>query len=265
MDTPPAIEKELLRKPPRRVVNRNGKWGDFAPWLIFLLPHVWIAVIAPFAWLAFVANTFGAEPLPAKVTHRHQGHYKNKDTYTITYELDLNNKITKGHAKVDQSRYEALKDGDTLTVYTTRWLPWFSPRLEQDPVAMLPVLAFITVWCLIWCGAMFGIVFAILDQPLRSKYLAKNGIPILATITDVQVTKGRSSTNYQVLYEYDAKTVDKKSGKKVSTKFNGKMKITSINVYEAEELRGQQVTALIDEKNPKKSILYQFSSHQAVG
>lgn len=266
MDTTPAvIEKELLKKAPRRVVNRNGKWGDIAPWLILLLPHVWIAVIAPVVWLGFVVSAFGAEPFPAKVTNLHQGHSKKKDTYTIAYELNVDNKITKGHARVEKDRFDSLKDGETITVYTTRWLPWLAPRLEQDPVNMLPVLAFLTVWCLVWCGGMFGIVFAMLDQPLRSKRLAKCGIPLLATVNDIRPMQGRTSRNYQIVYAYEAKTVDKKSGKKVTAKFNGKMTIKNIDVYEAEEIKGQQVTVLIDEKNPKKSIVYRFSNHQALG
>lgn len=265
MDTAPTIEKELLRKPPRKVVNRNGKWGDIAPWLILLLPHVWIAVIAPIAWLGFVVTAFGAEPFPAKVTSLRQVRVKNKDTYTIAYEIDINNAITKSNARVDQSRYESLKDGDTITVYTTRWLPWFAPRLEKNPVTMLPVLAFLTAWCLIWCGSMFGIVFAMLDQPLRSKYLTQYGIPVLATIDDVQATKGRSGRNYQIMYEYEAKTTDKKTGKKVTSRFDGRMAVKNFDVYQAEELKGQQVTALINEKNPRKSILYQFCAHKVVG
>lgn len=265
MDKTPTIEKELLKKTPRSVVNRDGKWADFRPWLILLLPHVWIAIIAPFAWLGFVANAFGAQPFPAKVTSLSQGHSKNKSTYTVAYEIDVNNAITKGKARVGQSQYESMRDGDTITVYTTRWMPWFAPRLEKDPVTMLPVLAFLTVWCLLWCGAMFGIVFAMLDQPLRSKRLAKYGIPVLATVDELKSTQGRGSKNYEILYHYEAKAIDKKTGKKVLTKFNGKMAIKNTEVYTAEGLRGQQVTALIDEKNPKKSILYQFCAHQAVG
>ncbi|MBS1953281.1 MAG: hypothetical protein JST89_03790 [Cyanobacteria bacterium SZAS-4] len=264
-NTPAVIEKELLKKAPRRIVNRNGKWGDIAPWLILLLPHVWVAVIAPLAWLGIMANAFAAEPFAAKITNLHQGRYKNKDTYTIAYEFSVDNKVTKAHAKVDKSRFESLKDGDTITIYTARWFPWYAPRLEKDPTSMLPILAFLTVWCLIWCGAMFGIVFAVLDQPLRSKHLAKYGIPTLATVEEIRSMQGRTSKNYQILYKYEAKTVDKKTGKKITAKFNGKMTIKSMDVYEAEELKGQQVTVLIDEKSPKKSILYRFCAHQALG
>ena len=265
MDTPPTIEHELQRKPPRQIVNRNGKWGDVVPWLFLLIPHFWIAIIAPFAWFTFVINAFCAEPMPAKVTRHHMGHSKGNTTYRISYEIDSNNTITKGQGTVDKSQYDSLKVGDNLTVYTLRWMPWFSPRLEKDVSSVFAVLAFLTFWCLLWCGITFSVVFAMLDQPLRSKWLVKYGTPLLATIKEVQMTKGRNSNNYKLLYEYEAKTVDKKTGKKVTTKFNGKMSLKNSDASEAESLKEHQVTALIDDKKPQKSIVYRFCAHKAVG
>lgn len=264
MDTPAVIEKELHRKPPRRVINRDGKWGSVRPWLLILLPHFWIAVIAPFVWFALLLDTFVALPIPGTVTaHRQQlGKKNNSVYYLLDYEFKTFNKTTKSFNQVDKTRYDSLKDGDQVTVYGLPWLPWFSPRLVKD--GNYGIFVFATVWCSIWCGCMFGILYAMLNQPLRCRYLTRSGTPILATINSIQTVRGQKSNAYKVCYTYQAKTIDKKSGKKISSQLNGTMTIRSADYSQALSLQGHQTTALIDDKNPYKSILYSFSDYRAI-
>lgn len=266
METPPTIERELQRKPPRHIANRAGKWGIVRPWLFLLIPHFWIAVAAPIVFFALVLDTFVVEPIPGKVIAHHEYYSKKSDTtsYSITYEFTASGKSNKSSNTVAQSRYESLKDGDSVTVYAMPGFPWFMPRLQQESSTPIGILIFLAIWCLVWCGCMFSIAFVMLDQPLRSRALTKQGIPALATITNVQNNRGRRNDNYKVLYTYEAKIIDKKSNKKVSIHLNGNMRIKNSEYGTAMSLIGKQVTVLVDEKRPQRSILYPFSDYMAI-
>lgn len=211
MEIPAVIEKELQKRPPRHVANRRGTWGEVAPWLFLLIPHFWVAIAAPILFFALVLDTFAVQPIPGKVTGHQVTYTKKSGTkYHVSYEFTDAGKLSKASSPVKLTRYESLKDGDAVTVYTLPGLPWFMPRLEQESSTPIGILIFLAIWCLIWCGCTFSVVFLMLDQPLRSKRLTKHGTPSLATITEVKNNRGRRNDNYKVFYTYEARTVDKK-------------------------------------------------------
>lgn len=264
MEKSHSIEPELETKRPRRIVNRDGKWGSVRPWLIMLLPHVWVAVIAPFAWFLIFLNAVAVQPMAATVVSHHEHQSKKHPSYSITCSIVSDGVTKNGNCNVDKTQYESLKDGDTVTIYALPGVPMFSPRLEKDTGKQLAILGFISVWCLIWCGCCFSLVYAVLNQPLRSRFLTRHGAPITGTLTDLKTNRGRKNFNYSVTYTYQTKYADKKTNRKMSGNFNGEMKIRTSDYQSALLLKGQPVTVLIDEKNPKQSILYRFGDYQAV-
>lgn len=264
MEKQHEIEPELERKPPRRVVNRDGKWGSVRPWLIFLVPHVWIAVVAPFAWFVIYLNAVAVQPISATVVSHHERQSRKKPLYSITCSIVSGGMTREGDCNVDETQYKSLQDGDTITVYALPWLPIFSPRLEKDTEKQLGILAFVSVWCLVWCGCCFSLVYAALVPPLRSRSLTRHGTPITGTLIDLKTSRGRSNAIYTVTYSYQIKCLEKKTNKTITGTFTHEFKIRNSDYQSALLLKGQQVTVLIDEKSPEKSILYAFSDYRAI-
>jgi hypothetical protein len=265
MDTPVLIENELQRKPPRETQNRGGTWGALQPFLIFLLPHVWIAVIAPFVLVFIILDAIAAEPFPGQVTeHRTYVSRKGGTTQSISAEFKVGDKVYKANENVNQERYQSIHDGDPITVYALRTAPSFSPRFESNAQGAWGIVAFATFWTVTWCSITFSIVWVVISQPLRSRYLVKNGIAVTGKLNSVREDRSRNRITYKALYTYEAKQTDSKTGRVSFKTFEGKMAIPRAQYPSASESIGKSLTILIDEKNPKRSIIYQFCNHVAI-
>jgi hypothetical protein len=262
MDVFVPAEFELQRRPPRSARNREGKWGDLKPYLIFLVPHIWIAIAAPFVLFSLYYQAFAAEPLAGKVVSHATHHSKNGGGYYhLQGTFDIGEKQYNFDDTVSRAQYETAHDGDPITVYATRLNP-SSPRLKKE--ADLGALLFATVWTFGWCGGCFAIIWVVLSQPLRSKSLVKIGIVTPGTLTGIREQRGKGSMTYYAKYSYSAKQNDKQTGRVSIGQFTGEMKLKNDSVASARSLIGKDVTVLMDEKNPKRSIIYQFCDHVVV-
>ena len=263
MDEVVPIEPELQRAIPRLAQNRDGKWGEIRPWLVFLIPHVWIAVAAPIFFALILSVALFSEPFVGTVTAKSQ-HLSSKRVmqYSLGYKYNIDGKATSGESNVSSERYETTAVGDAITIYTLKMLPGFMPRLQYDSTVW-SVVVFAAVWTLIWCSITFVFVSTVIGQFLRSKWLVKNGAVTTATIDDVRSNRGRNGMRHQVIYSFRAKSTDAKTGKISMQNFEGRMTLRFSDLPLANELKGKKCNVIYDQNKPSRSVIYRFCQHIA--
>ncbi len=257
-------ELELQRRAPRNAINRAGKFGDIKPFLIFLVPHVWIAAVAPFVLGYYIYNFCAAEPFEGTIlSHSTYHNSKGSPVRYLEGEFKVDGKSYRTQYSVEDSLYESVKDGDKVKVLALRSNPAASSHLDGDN-SSIAALLFGTLWVAVWCTGTFAFLHFVLAQPLRSKKLVKNGTAVQGKLDELKITSGRNGNAYFALYSFPYRRLDPKTGRMEMATIKGKMKVSQANYAAAESNVGKNVTVLVDEKNPGCNIVYRYCDHEAV-
>ncbi|HEY9759676.1 MAG TPA: DUF3592 domain-containing protein [Oculatellaceae cyanobacterium] len=264
MDNSQNYELALQRQPPRNVEHRQGTWGKVKPFFWFLLPHTWIAVAAPVFLCFYLTSLVVAEPFPGTVTSLQvrQGKKSTYNNVQATYTVD--DTTYNMSADVDSARFNALHEGEPISIYAVRSFPKFMPRLDKCGDNELKMSIFLTIWVAFWDSIVGGMLYVAIMKPLKRKSLVQCGTAVQGTITRVWQRRGRNNTYHHVDYTFPFRKTDKKSGRTVIEDVRGSMYILSSEKAAASELEGKPVTILVDQQHPTNNVVYQFSDWKAV-
>jgi hypothetical protein len=199
-----TIPAELLKPPPRTVVRRPGTLGcGTVLGRLFFIP---VALFGFYllAWVPIKAIvTFRGEVITGRIDGKEVTSGKNT-TYHITYSYKIAGETNTGRRNVEYvSDFDRLAVNDPIPVHVARIFGHYFDEVllegEHEAKPMLDQLLLAFVPNVLLTGSLFGIVFV---QYWLQKRLCRRGTPVPGRITDKKIHRSKSSTSYELHYEF---------------------------------------------------------------
>jgi|GEM_PF-3054807 len=262
-----------LGPPPRQFKRKSNVGGNriASSWIprIFMLPHT-LAGLGLLGWTLFLFATFlVGKSYPGSIVSRNDCHRSSKNTSCkITYEYLVEHTVVRNELSMSVSDYENTSTGQPIEVRALGSNPGFYPLPIID--GKFPgLLYFLPFFTLIWNTFVGAFNYFLWYLPWLEKKLVREGCPASGAITKI-AKFGHKDGSRKVCFDFvpSLTSPDHFSGQTPTEsgtgRTQGSMLVSREFLAKGPLKVGDKVTVLYDQNKPSRSIIYDFSSYEAL-
>ncbi|TMQ30495.1 MAG: hypothetical protein E6K70_24080 [Planctomycetota bacterium] len=256
-----------LPEPPRRLRRRPGRGcGPLVGlWFVrlFILPHTLIGIaLAGAAAFGLFVWLFGAD-IPGRITSLDVARgRKGGNRYQVDYAYSVAGIQYPGTTYVSANVYAGLRVGDAYPVRVFRPLPTWMPQ-PRGPGSSASMVFALPFFALFWNGILSVFLWMAWVAPWRVWLLMRYGLATAGVVAGKHTRPGnKGSTNRLIRYRFKVTLEEEGTGAALPETFEREMSVMPSD-YAAAKM-DQPVTVIYHPKNPKRSLVYEFSEYEAL-